>query len=563
MSDNVQNCPYVLGHLFNNNLIQKSSDSEPSTNEIHGVEEKYVFDDAVFRSSSVVLELPSNNTLDETRSSSDAELSDTESAHQAMSLSSPEDGPHPEVDGENDAGLKCNEDKDEWQSHSGDKSVQHSSSTPESDDDDEEENAGKECGDEKRIHSGEKASSSSDGSDGSDYVTSCSLIGPVRHDVRKAERLILGLMSNAKPSRIPEESDEQYARRVRKHNYLSMAQEFAARNRMPSGRLDNPSAVLECERSSTRQVPLHSEEDQRYATTVSAGESQEWAKNLKNSAKCNPGEIRQYSSGVAHCRPSTFETLSLKDSSGLLLPVNSLIGPPSLNQNAIHRHHQRSLAEYDACLSRERGRPLELSVASPRQGCQFPHPKASSWSASENGPEPANQVRNRYSDLPANVAKMARCVPVGGAVRQEGKPLGHMKGTRKSSCPVGRTDEPPANLGKRCHVRDGRLLLHEKQGCYRNAAAPSPPHEILGGFDVYNIETTMPTIDWIAMEEHLTKAAKEEMVFRKNEEDAFVNYYILAAFCHIFSVPRTVLGFYIMRSIPTLAWLFVLSFDLC
>uniref|UniRef100_T1J4T4 AMMECR1 domain-containing protein n=1 Tax=Strigamia maritima TaxID=126957 RepID=T1J4T4_STRMM len=43
--------------------------------------------------------------------------------------------------------------------------------------------------------------------------------------------------------------------------------------------------------------------------------------------------------------------------------------------------------------------------------------------------------------------------------------------------------------------------------------------ELLGGFDVYNIETAMPTIDWKAMEEHLVKAAKEEELLRRQRRN--------------------------------------------
>ncbi|KAK8758235.1 hypothetical protein V5799_004134 [Amblyomma americanum] len=42
----------------------------------------------------------------------------------------------------------------------------------------------------------------------------------------------------------------------------------------------------------------------------------------------------------------------------------------------------------------------------------------------------------------------------------------------------------------------------------RNRASLSP--ERCGDFDVYNIETSMPTIDWEAMERHLSRAAKED-----------------------------------------------------
>ncbi|XP_076311652.1 uncharacterized protein LOC143225684 isoform X2 [Tachypleus tridentatus] len=43
--------------------------------------------------------------------------------------------------------------------------------------------------------------------------------------------------------------------------------------------------------------------------------------------------------------------------------------------------------------------------------------------------------------------------------------------------------------------------------------------EVLGDFDVYNIETTMPKIDWIAMEEHLTRAAKEADWYLRRRND--------------------------------------------
>ncbi|XP_013785612.1 general transcriptional corepressor trfA-like [Limulus polyphemus] len=43
--------------------------------------------------------------------------------------------------------------------------------------------------------------------------------------------------------------------------------------------------------------------------------------------------------------------------------------------------------------------------------------------------------------------------------------------------------------------------------------------EVLGDFDVYNIETAMPKIDWIALEEHLTRAAKEADWYLRRRND--------------------------------------------
>lgn len=39
--------------------------------------------------------------------------------------------------------------------------------------------------------------------------------------------------------------------------------------------------------------------------------------------------------------------------------------------------------------------------------------------------------------------------------------------------------------------------------------------ELKDNFDVYNIETAMPTIDWAAMEQHLAKSAKEQELYHK------------------------------------------------
>ncbi|KAL3213434.1 hypothetical protein MRX96_035399 [Rhipicephalus microplus] len=54
----------------------------------------------------------------------------------------------------------------------------------------------------------------------------------------------------------------------------------------------------------------------------------------------------------------------------------------------------------------------------------------------------------------------------------------------------------------------------------RGRASLSP--ERCGDFDVYNIETSMPTIDWEAMERHLSRAAKEDdwLARRRNDREA-------------------------------------------
>ncbi|XP_076323846.1 uncharacterized protein LOC143232380 isoform X2 [Tachypleus tridentatus] len=43
--------------------------------------------------------------------------------------------------------------------------------------------------------------------------------------------------------------------------------------------------------------------------------------------------------------------------------------------------------------------------------------------------------------------------------------------------------------------------------------------ETFGSFDVYNIETTMPNIDWTAMEEHLSRAANESNWYLRRQHD--------------------------------------------
>ncbi|XP_013786803.1 myb-like protein P, partial [Limulus polyphemus] len=43
--------------------------------------------------------------------------------------------------------------------------------------------------------------------------------------------------------------------------------------------------------------------------------------------------------------------------------------------------------------------------------------------------------------------------------------------------------------------------------------------ETFGSFDVYNIETTMPKIDWTAMEEHLSRAANESNWYLRRQHD--------------------------------------------
>uniref|UniRef100_A0A1B6KMA8 Schwannomin interacting protein 1 C-terminal domain-containing protein n=1 Tax=Graphocephala atropunctata TaxID=36148 RepID=A0A1B6KMA8_9HEMI len=68
--------------------------------------------------------------------------------------------------------------------------------------------------------------------------------------------------------------------------------------------------------------------------------------------------------------------------------------------------------------------------------------------------------------------------------------------------------QPPANMTLRPLGPSRRAVRDKKR---------SPP-EVLGSFDVYNIETAMPTIDLDAIENHL-KAAREEERRRRNDRE--------------------------------------------
>ncbi|KAG8286560.1 identical protein binding [Homalodisca vitripennis] len=64
--------------------------------------------------------------------------------------------------------------------------------------------------------------------------------------------------------------------------------------------------------------------------------------------------------------------------------------------------------------------------------------------------------------------------------------------------------QPPANMASRPLSQTRRSVVRDKKR--------SPP-EVLGSFDVYNIETAMPTIDLDAIENHLKAAREEERRF--------------------------------------------------
>lgn len=470
----------------------------------------------IYRSSNLPLELHSCNSVVE-NSSSETELSDTESVHQAMSLSSPEDSPHPEAEGDKNAVSKFVTDVERRPPLIVCNSQPTETSPPsqEEEDDDDEDSNSKDSGEK----TDKRHSTSSDSSDCSDYVTSCSLRGPSRHDVRKAERLIIDLMSTPKHlARTPEESDEQYARRVRKHNYLSLAQEFAARNRGEKQTpVDEVPEICQTLPSSLRRGPSvtcgNIEDFKPVSQFTISEDSREWAKNMKNTAKCLTTSSQQHDNR----RPVNFE---VKDTSRPLLSVSSLINAPSSNQNAIHRHHQRSLAKYDACLAKDHDGSREHWTTQTHKFKPL-NLKLSSGLTTDRNSESANKSKNSiYSDLPANVAKMVRnsLPPVSGSTSCKSNKATcetYLQRTAsRTNCLSGlpTPHHHPENIH---NAPSSHLSSHNNESNYKNTKVPSPPQEILGGFDVYNIETAMPTIDWAAMEEHLTKAAKEEVFFHK------------------------------------------------
>ncbi|GAB6031831.1 hypothetical protein CHUAL_010233 [Chamberlinius hualienensis] len=352
-------------------------------------------------------------SVERANSLSESELSDTESARINMSHSSPEDGSIDQPSDNLDKLKKpFNNVKEEMDANKDDESSSDSSECP-------------------------------------DYVTPCS---PKGLDVKKAERTRLGLMSNSTNlARISDESDEQYAKRVRKHNYLTLAQEFAARQRVES---ENPSVGDMC------QVKI--------VTNSSEDSNNQHTKNFKNSPKrCVPP------ANASSWRLASLEGVSSGRELCNHLPLNN--GMLSSNQNAISRYHQRSLLEYDASCRNNRKQHRS-------------HQRQHQYKSTKNEPKTpmksnnmeklTNVVNNcTIDDLPANVIKMANYVP-------------------------------PVN--ERRQKLEGEIRDPDKEEDTSVEASLDVPTT----FDVYNIETTLPTIDWVAMEKRLARAAREDGLYR-------------------------------------------------
>ncbi|XP_076370221.1 uncharacterized protein LOC143256635 [Tachypleus tridentatus] len=75
-------------------------------------------------------------------------------------------------------------------------------------------------------------------------------------------------------------------------------------------------------------------------------------------------------------------------------------------------------------------------------------------------------------------------------------------------CVSTRTTQPSSLTEK-----DKSKYIYPQKDKYKSSS------EVLGNFDVCNIETTMPKIDWTAMETHLTQAAKEPDWYLRHQHD--------------------------------------------
>ncbi|XP_067118450.1 LOW QUALITY PROTEIN: uncharacterized protein [Centruroides vittatus] len=129
----------------------------------------------------------------------------------------------------------------------------------------------------------------------------------------------------------------------------------------------------------------------------------------------------------------------------------------------------------------------------------------------------AEDLLKILQDSPAN---MVRCPERINDSQRNGLPVDLLTGTLDAN---GACVPPPyfGDENHNCDVITSSLTPEDN-----NAVELTPKIRVdrnlpdqLGDFDVYNIETAMPTIDWVAMEAHLTRAAKEDDWLKRRRND--------------------------------------------
>lgn len=245
-------------------------------------------------------------------------------------------------------------------------------------------------------------------------------------DLRDGNTMVSTQFSvQAKIPREDDETDEEYAKRLRKINYLSLAQEFAELKK-----IDSEALPFNLHKSAQIRSPVSDSTDTEASSTAESSEASAAATPLEGTKDFIDNNLDQKSRMAVDPTHSIGETHRMTTDS-----VRS-------NTKMLNSTKPRDLKDYG---------PLSKGSAS----------------------ETVCQTEISVSQIPASI--------------KNNIPAQSSRG--QSSCP-----------------RTGSL-----EGQDPSMATPNNSRVTsMGDFDVYNIETTLPQMDWTLLEEQLRKAAEEE-----------------------------------------------------
>ena len=266
----------------------------------------------------------------------------------------------------------------------------------------------------------------------------------------------------------PDESDEEFTRRLRKINYLSLAQEFAALKKVDADAL--PFGL---------QKGAHKLQD--IVSPMSETSSETGSERyMTDSADVTPMEtVKEF---VPKFSPGGDNTHPPGDSGPRKEAWNESLNPTTNQKSKSATNKMTSQNKTNATSSKIDNQKQNKTVSSPDHRGQSPQRRTGLSKHDTKAAQKSNDtdINARLKDINQKTSKS-------------------IKSDKHKDLESGsQTDDVDLESTV---ISSAKLPTERKK---------SGMEEKLGDFDVYNIETTLPQVDWETLEKQLKKAAEEE-----------------------------------------------------
>ena len=269
--------------------------------------------------------------------------------------------------------------------------------------------------------------------------------------------------------RSPDETEEQFSKRLRKMNFLSLAQEFAALKRIDSDALP---------------FDLHKEQGlYRTATAMSEPSSDE-----DSGATPVPprGEMKQNNRPKMELNTTGLDPKKVINENLKVTPIVLRPGPKEAWQEVIQARE-------------ESGSSSDITDTSPDTVDSDKLTQSSSESSDSRSPPVENKEFKKTVPAPEKWAGKREILEKESVNRNRIHDAASLEETRTSE----------ANKNQNIPETGTGRSTDSETGGKKTGASPGGS-EKSGDFDVYNIESTLPQMDWESLEKQLKKAAEEE-----------------------------------------------------